>query len=95
MELILQICQQNKLILLEDAAQAFNSFYKGIPIGSFGHLSAFSFHETKNINCGEGGLLVINDEQYIERAHIIREKGTNRTSFLNNKIDKYQWIDIV
>jgi dTDP-4-amino-4,6-dideoxygalactose transaminase len=94
MELILQICQQNKIILLEDAAQAFNSFYKGKPLGSFGHLSAFSFHETKNINCGEGGLLVINDQQYIERAHIIREKGTNRTSFLNNKIDKYQWIDI-
>ena len=57
-------------------------------------MSAFSFHETKNINCGEGGLLVVNDDKFWERAHIIREKGTNRTKFINGEIDKYQWIDI-
>jgi len=94
MDKIVEICSLNNIILLEDAAQAIHSFYKGKPLGSFGDLSAFSFHETKNINCGEGGLLVINNPKYIERAEIIREKGTNRTAFFGGKVDKYQWIDI-
>ena len=94
MDQIIEICNKNNIILLEDAAQCINSYYKDIPLGSFGAMSAFSFHETKNINCGEGGLLVINDNKYLDRAHIIREKGTNRTKFINGEIDKYQWIDI-
>ena len=94
MDKIVKICQKNNIILLEDAAQCIHSFYKGKPLGSFGAMSAFSFHETKNINCGEGGLLVVNDENLWERAHIIREKGTNRTKFINGEIDKYQWVDV-
>ena len=94
MDKILEISERHNIFLLEDAAQAIHSFYKGNPVGSFGDMSAFSFHETKNINCGEGGLLVINNHSFIERAEIIREKGTNRTDFFNKKIDKYEWIDI-
>ena len=94
MEEILKICNKHNIYLLEDAAQAIHSFYKGKPLGSFGDMSAFSFHETKNINCGEGGLLVINNEKFINRAEIIREKGTNRTKFIKGEINKYQWIDI-
>ena len=94
MDKILQICTKHGIILLEDAAQCIHSYYKGQPLGSFGAISAFSFHETKNINCGEGGLLVINDEQYVDRAKIIREKGTNRANFLNGDVAKYQWVDI-
>jgi dTDP-4-amino-4,6-dideoxygalactose transaminase len=94
MEEIISLCKKHNIILLEDAAQAINSFYKGQPLGSFGDMSAFSFHETKNIGCGEGGLLVINNEKYLKRAEIIREKGTNRSSFFKGEIEKYQWIDI-
>lgn len=93
MEKIQDICNKHNIILLEDAAQAIHSFYKGKPLGSFGAMSAFSFHETKNINCGEGGLLVVNDNKYLERSHIIREKGTNRTDFFKKKVSKYEWID--
>jgi len=82
------------IFLIEDAAQSINSFLKNKALGSFGHLSVFSFHETKNIQCGEGGMLVINDESFIQRAEVIWEKGTNRTAFFRGEIDKYGWVDI-
>ena len=93
MDKIVKICKKYNIILLEDAAQAIHSYYKGKPLGSFGEMSAFSFHETKNINCGEGGLLVINNMKYLNRAEIIREKGTNRSSFFKGEIQKYEWVD--
>jgi dTDP-4-amino-4,6-dideoxygalactose transaminase len=94
MDIIVEIAKKHNLFLIEDAAQAIESFYKGKPLGSFGHLSAFSFHETKNIISGEGGMLVVNDEQMIKRAEIIREKGTNRSAFFRGEIDKYGWVDV-
>lgn len=94
MRKISEIVSKYGLILIEDAAHSVDSFYENRPLGSFGHLATFSFHETKNIICGEGGMLVINDEKYIRRAEIIREKGTNRTAFFRGEIDKYEWIDI-
>lgn len=94
MEKIMDIANQHNLYVVEDAALALGSNYKGKPLGSFGHLAAFSFHETKNISCGEGGMLVVNDEQFKKRAEIIREKGTNRSAFFRGEIDKYGWTDI-
>lgn len=94
MDAIMQLANKYNLFVVEDAAQAIDSFYKGRPLGSIGHLAAFSFHETKNIISGEGGLLVINDERFIERAEIIREKGTNRSKFFRGEVDKYGWVDI-
>jgi dTDP-4-amino-4,6-dideoxygalactose transaminase len=94
MDEILSIAKKHSLFVVEDAAQAIESYYKGRPLGSIGHLATFSFHETKNIQCGEGGLLAINDEQFIERAEIIWEKGTNRSAFFRGEIDKYGWVDI-
>jgi dTDP-4-amino-4,6-dideoxygalactose transaminase len=94
MDAVMDIAKKRNLLVIEDAAQAIDSFYKGRPLGSFGHLAAFSFHETKNIISGEGGMLVINEEQFIKRAEIIREKGTNRTQFFRGEIDKYDWVDI-
>lgn len=94
MDAILHLAEKYKLFVIEDAAQAINSFYKNKPLGSIGHLAAFSFHETKNIISGEGGMLVINDEQFIKRAEIIREKGTNRSQFFRGEINHYQWVDI-
>jgi dTDP-4-amino-4,6-dideoxygalactose transaminase len=88
------LADKYKLYLIEDAAQALNSFYNNKPAGSFGHFATFSFHETKNITCGEGGLLVINDKKFIKRAEILREKGTNRSSFMRGEVNKYQWLDI-
>jgi dTDP-4-amino-4,6-dideoxygalactose transaminase len=79
---------------VEDAAQAIDAYYKGRPLGSIGHLAAFSFHETKNIISGEGGMLVINDESFFERAEIIRDKGTNRGRFSRGEVDKYEWTDV-
>ncbi|MES2278840.1 MAG: dTDP-4-amino-4,6-dideoxygalactose transaminase [Bacteroidota bacterium] len=87
------IADKHKVFLIVDAAQTMDSFYKGKPVGSFGHLSAFSFHETKNITCGEGGLLIINDKQFVKRAEVLREKGTNRSSFIRGEINRYQWVD--
>ena len=89
-----EICTKHNLFLIEDAAQAIDSYYKGKPLGSFGDLAAFSFHETKNIISGEGGLLVINNPEFIARAEIIREKGTNRSAFFRGEVDKYNWVDI-
>ena len=81
------------MVVIEDAAQAIDSHYNGKPLGSIGHLAAFSFHETKNVIAGEGGLLAINDDKYVERAEIIWEKGTNRASFFRGEINKYGWVD--
>lgn len=94
MDVIMDLASQHDLFVVEDAAQAVQSDYKGKALGSFGHLAAFSFHETKNIQCGEGGLLVINDETFAKRAEIIWEKGTNRSAFFRGEIDKYGWVDI-
>lgn len=94
MDKIMAIAEANNLFVIEDAAQAVDSFYKGRPLGSIGHLSAFSFHETKNIISGEGGMLVINDERFEKRAEIIWEKGTNRSAFWRGEVDKYNWVDI-
>ena len=94
MDKILAIAKKHNLVVIEDAAQAIDSFYKGIPLGSIGDMGCFSFHETKNIQCGEGGLLTINNSKYIERAEIIWEKGTNRSAFWRGEVDKYNWVDI-
>ena len=94
MEAINKIAYENGLWVAEDAAQAFYSFYKGQSLGAFGDFGCFSFHETKNIISGEGGALTINNGKYIERAEVIREKGTNRKNFLRGQVDKYTWIDL-
>jgi dTDP-4-amino-4,6-dideoxygalactose transaminase len=91
---IMGIAQQHNLLVIEDAAQAVMSTYKGKPLGTIGHLGAYSFHETKNIISGEGGALLVNDERFAERAEIIREKGTNRSQFFRGQVDKYTWMDI-
>lgn len=94
MDKIMDIADKYNLFVIEDAAQAVNAFYKDRPLGGIGHLATFSFHETKNISSGEGGMLIINDERFLERAEIIWEKGTNRTAFFRGEIDKYGWVDI-
>lgn len=94
MDIIMRIANEYNLMVIEDAAQAIDSSYKGKPLGSIGHLAAFSFHETKNITCGEGGLLVINDKALVHRAEIIWEKGTNRAEFFRGEVNKYGWVDI-
>lgn len=94
MDSILALAKKYDLFVVEDAAQAIDSYYQGKPLGSLGHLAAFSFHETKNIISGEGGMLVINDERFIKRAEIIREKGTNRSAFFRGEVDKYGWVDV-
>lgn len=92
MDTIMDIALRHDLLVIEDAAQGIMSTYKGRPLGSIGHLGAYSFHETKNIISGEGGALLINDERFAERAEIIREKGTNRSQFFRGQVDKYTWI---
>lgn len=94
MDPIKLIAEKNNIFLIEDAAQAIDSYYKDQPLGTFGQLSAFSFHETKNIICGEGGLLGINHVDYVDRAEIIWEKGTNRSAFFRGEVDKYGWVDV-
>ncbi len=95
MDVIMDIANRHKLYVVEDAAQGMMSTYKGKQLGSIGHLAAFSFHETKNFTSGgEGGLLIINDAQFVARAEIIREKGTNRSQFFRGMVDKYTWVDI-
>ena len=93
MDKIMDIANRHNLLVVEDAAQSIDSFYKGKPLGSIGHLSAFSFHETKNIISGEGGMLAINDERFVRRAEIIWEKGTNRAEFFRGEVNKYGWVD--
>jgi dTDP-4-amino-4,6-dideoxygalactose transaminase len=95
MDTIMDIANKYNLFVIEDAAQGMRSSYKGKPLGTIGHFGAFSFHETKNYtSAGEGGLLIINDERFIQRAEIIREKGTNRSQFFRGMVDKYSWVDI-
>lgn len=99
MDKIMELAARYNLFVIEDAAQAIDAYYtdkNGLkkPLGGIGHMSAFSFHETKNIMSGEGGMLVINDEQFVKRAEIIREKGTNRSSFFRGEVDKYGWVDM-
>ncbi len=94
MDHIMEIANRHNLLVVEDAAQAIDSYYKGRPLGTIGHLSAFSFHETKNVISGEGGMLGINDERFIRRAEIIWEKGTNRAEFFRGEVNKYGWCDI-
>lgn len=94
MDMIMAIASKYNLFVVEDAAQAIDSFYKGKPLGGIGHFGCFSFHETKNIQCGEGGMLVINDDRFINRAEIIWEKGTNRAEFFRGEVNKYGWVDI-
>ena len=95
MDTIMDIAKKYNLFVVEDAAQGMMSKYKGKALGTIGHLGTFSFHETKNYtSAGEGGLLIINDENFVQRAEIIREKGTNRTLFFRGMVDKYSWVDI-
>lgn len=99
MDKIMEVANKNSLFVIEDAAQAIDSYYTSKDgtkkaLGSIGHLSAFSFHETKNIISGEGGMLAINDSQFEDRAEIIWEKGTNRSSFFRGEVDKYGWVDM-
>jgi len=94
MDTIMALAKKHNIFVIEDAAQAVDSYYKDQPLGGIGHLGTFSFHETKNIQCGEGGMLVINDDRFIERSEIIWEKGTNRAAFFRGEIDKYGWVDI-
>ena len=94
MDKIMAIAIKHNLWVVEDAAQAIDSYYKGQSLGSIGHLGTFSFHETKNIISGEGGMLVVNHDKFIERSEIIWEKGTNRSAFWRGEVDKYGWVDI-
>lgn len=93
MDTIMEIARRHDLLVVEDAAQSIESFYKGKPVGGIGHLAAFSFHETKNIIAGEGGMLVVNDPRFARRAEIIWEKGTNRAEFFRGEVNKYGWVD--
>ena len=94
MDVIMALAEKHNLLVVEDAAHCIDSYYKGRPLGSIGHLGAFSFHETKNISSGEGGMLVVNDERFIRRAEIIWEKGTNRAEFYRGMVNKYGWCDM-
>lgn len=93
MDEIMRLAEKYNLLVIEDAAQAIDSYYKGKPLGSIGHMAAFSFHETKNIISGEGGMLTVNDDRFTKRAEIIWEKGTNRAEFFRGEVNKYGWVD--
>jgi dTDP-4-amino-4,6-dideoxygalactose transaminase len=94
MDAIMAIADRHKLYVIEDAAQAIESFYRDKPLGAVGHIGCFSFHETKNIISGEGGALLVNDKAFLSRAEILWEKGTNRSAFFRGEVDKYSWIDV-
>jgi len=94
MDVILDLAKEHSLFVVEDAAQAIDSFYMGKPLGTLGNMATFSFHETKNIISGEGGMLAVNDAAFVKRSEIIREKGTNRSAFFRGEVDKYGWVDI-
>ena len=91
---LLSLANAHNIVLAEDAAQAILSLFKGQPVGSWGHLATLSFHETKNVISGEGGALLINDQRFIDRAKVLRDKGTNRQKFLEGQVDKYTWVDL-
>lgn len=95
MDTIMALAAQYNLFVVEDAAQGMLSRYKGRQLGTIGHIGAYSFHETKNYtSAGEGGLLIVNDEKFVQRSEIIREKGTNRSQFFRGMVDKYSWVDV-
>ncbi len=94
MDAINRIAAKHRLAVIEDNAHGFLGQYRGKPLGTFGAMSTLSFHETKNFTCGEGGALIVNDPALIERAEIIREKGTNRSRFFRGQVDKYTWVDV-
>jgi dTDP-4-amino-4,6-dideoxygalactose transaminase len=94
MEEIMRLAAKYSLMVIEDNAHGIDSSYNNRPLGSIGHFATFSFHETKNISCGEGGMLVVNDERFIDRSEIVWEKGTNRAAFYRGEVDKYGWVDI-
>jgi len=94
MDTIDNIARKHKLLVIEDAAQAVGAFFKGKALGTIGDMGCFSFHETKNYTCGEGGAIILNRQEFIGRAEIIREKGTNRVKFFRGEVDKYTWVDI-
>ncbi len=94
MERVQQIANRNGLLVIEDAAHSIEAFYNDRPLGSIGDLATFSFHETKNVQCGEGGALLVNDARLVERAEIIQEKGTDRSRFFRGSVDKYTWQDV-
>lgn len=94
MDEIMAIAERHGLLVVEDAAQGVDAKYKGRYLGTIGHMGCYSFHETKNFSCGEGGALVINDPRFEKRAEIMREKGTNRSQFLRGQVDKYTWVDV-
>jgi dTDP-4-amino-4,6-dideoxygalactose transaminase len=94
MDAIMNVAGKYNLFVIEDAAQAIDSYYGAKPLGGIGHLGCFSFHDTKNIVSGEGGLLIVNDDRFISRAEILWEKGTNRSAFIRGEVDKYGWVDV-
>ena len=94
METIGSVAERHGLLVIEDAAHGLLASWRGRPLGSLGALAALSFHETKNVTCGEGGALLVNDARFVERAEIVREKGTNRTRFMRGEVDRYTWCDI-
>jgi len=94
MDAIMRIAERHGLVVIEDAAQGMLAEYKHRKLGTIGHLGCLSFHETKNVISGEGGALLVNDERFVERAEIVREKGTNRSKFFRGEVDKYTWVDI-
>lgn len=91
---IADYCKQRNIILIEDAAQAINAYHNNKPLGSFGDFGVFSFHETKNINCGEGGMLVVNNEKYLPQLETLYQFGTNRSDFLKGKVNSYEWVSL-
>jgi len=94
MDEIIRLAKKHDLLIVEDAAQGVNAYYRGRALGSMGQLGTYSFHETKNYICGEGGALCVNDSALLGRAHILRDKGTNRQDFLRGRVSKYEWVDI-
>lgn len=94
MDKVIRIARKNNIFVIEDAAQCIDSFYKNKALGTFGDIACFSFHETKNIHCGEGGCLVINNANLVSRADRIKNKGTNRSEFMRNEVKKYEWVDL-
>lgn len=94
METLAGLARAYDLLLIEDAAQGVGASVSGLPLGGIGHLGAFSFHETKNVSCGEGGALLVNDQRFLDRAEVVHEKGTNRARFYRGQVDKYTWVDV-